>query len=106
MPNYLFAYTGGDTPASEEEGKKVMAAWMSWMGGVGDALADGGAPFSGTSRSVGSGDKVSDGAASGLTGYSVIRADDIDGALAHAKTCPQLAANGEIQIFETAQIEM
>ena len=32
MTNYLLIYHGGTMPASEEEGQKVMAAWMSSEG--------------------------------------------------------------------------
>jgi len=71
MPNYMFAYTGGGTPASEEEGKQRMDAWFAWMGSVGESLVDGGAPF-GPSKAVDSGGSVSDGGAANLTGYSII----------------------------------
>ena len=37
MPKFLFAYHGGSIPQTPEEGKKVMAAWTAWMGGIGSA---------------------------------------------------------------------
>ena len=85
MANFLLVYKGGSPPpASDEEGQKVMAAWMGWFGAMGDAVVDGGNPISG-SKSVASNGAVSDGAASGLTGYSVLKADSLDAAAKLAK---------------------
>lgn len=101
MANFLLVYTGGGAePANAEEGEKVMAAWMGWFGGLGDAVVDGGNPISG-SKSVASNGTVSDGAASGLTGYSVLKADSLEAAAKLAKGCPHLAAGGAVEVYET-----
>lgn len=101
MANFLLVYTGGSAePASAEEGQKVMAAWMGWFGSISDAVVDGGNPISG-SKSVASNGTVSDGAASGLTGYSVIKADSLAAAAKLAKGCPHLAAGGAVEVYET-----
>ena len=101
MANYLLAYKGGGPPpASDEEGQKEMAAWMGWFGGMGEAVVDGGNPISG-SKSVSSNGSVTDGAASGLTGYSVLKADSLDAAAELAKGCPLLAAGGTVEVYET-----
>jgi hypothetical protein len=101
VANFLLVYKGGGAPpASEAEGQKVMAAWMAWFGGMGDAVVDGGNPISG-SKSVASNGAVSDGAASGLTGYSVLKADSLDAAAKLAKGCPHLAAGGTVEVYET-----
>jgi len=101
LANYLLVYTGSGTPpASEEEGQKVMDAWMGWFGSMGDAVVDGGNPIS-ISKAISSGGKVTDGAPSGLTGYSVIKADNIDAATALAKGCPHLASGGGVEVYET-----
>ena len=97
MPKYTLAYVGGSQPSSPEEGQQVMAAWMSWMGGLGEALIDGGAPFSGSTAlsSSGQGD-----ASSGLTGYSILQADSLDDAVAKSQGCPHIGAGGTIEIYE------
>jgi hypothetical protein len=102
MPNYLFAYTGGSQPQSEEEGKKVMAAWMAWFGGLGDAVVDGGNPFSG-GKTVTSNGSLKDSAGK-LSGYSVLKAADFDAALKLADGCPQMDAGGEIEVYETHEV--
>ena len=101
MANFLLAYKGGGPPpASDEEGQKVMAAWIGWFGSMGEAVVDGGNPISG-SKTVASNGAVSDGAASGLTGYSVLKADSLDAAAKLAKGCPLLAAGGTVEVYET-----
>ena len=54
MPEFVFAYHGGTTPSSPEEGAKVMAQWKAWFDGMGDAVALPGAPV-GMSKTVSSG---------------------------------------------------
>ena len=104
MPNYLLVYHGGDMPAPEEEGARVMQAWMTWMGRLGDASVDGGNPV-GKSRTVHPGGKVTDdGGANPTSGYSVIKADSIDDAIAKAKNCPHLEANGTIEVAEIIEM--
>ena len=77
MAKYVFIYKGGGMPESEEEGQRLMQAWMTWLGGLGDAVVDAGNPF-GASTSVGAGGTP------GATGYSVINADSLDDASAKA----------------------
>jgi hypothetical protein len=100
VANFLLAYKGGGMPESEEEGKQVMAAWMSWMGAIGDAMVDGGNPISNSSTVAPNG-TVTSGAASALTGYSVIKADSLDKAAELAKGCPILSSGGSIEVYET-----
>ncbi len=99
MPKYTLAFIGGAEPSSytPEERQQEMAAWMSWMGGLGEALLDGGAPFAGSTAlsSSGRGD-----ASSGLTGYSVLQADSLDDAASKSQGCPHIKAGGTIEIFE------
>jgi hypothetical protein len=100
MPKYVFAYTGGSMPETEEQQKAVMDAWLGWFGQLGQAIVDGGAPF-GPSSTVGPDGSVSGGGTSGLTGYSVIEVDSLDTAVAQAKGCPVLAAGGSVEVYES-----
>jgi hypothetical protein len=99
MGNYLFAYRGGSTPESPEAGKAVMDAWIAWFGELGEAVVDGGAPF-GASSTVAVGGTASDGAPSGLTGYSVIAADTLADAANLAGGCPIFDAGGTVDVYE------
>jgi hypothetical protein len=98
MPKYLLAYTGGAQPESEEDVAKVMGAWQSWMEGLGEALVDGGNPF-GPSKST-----TDSTAGSGLTGYSMLTADDLDAATAAAKDCPIHASGGSVMVYEAVEM--
>lgn len=100
MANYLVAYKGGGMAQTPEEQQKQMAAWGAWFGALGDAVVDGGNPI-GASKSIAADGRISDGAASGLTGYSVIKAANLDEAAAKAKGCPILASGGSIELYET-----
>ncbi|MGE0501048.1 MAG: YciI family protein [Rhizobiaceae bacterium] len=99
MTKYLLVYHGGgQMPASEEEGKKVMQAWMAWFGSLGGAVVDGGNPV-GASKTMHPGGKVTDGGgANAATGYSVIEAKDDADIAKKAKGCPHLADGGTIEI--------
>lgn len=99
MPTYLFAYSGGSRPQSEEEGEQVMAAWMGWLNGLGSAVVDIGKPLA-ESRTVGT---SADGG-SKLTGYSVIEADNLDAAVALTDGCPQLDAGGSVEVYEAYEV--
>ena len=101
MPKYLLGYHGGGMPATPEEGAKVTAAWMSWMGTLGGAIVDAGNPI-GVSKLIAPVGKVSEGGgANPLTGYSVIEASNLEAAVKLDSTCPQLAAGGTVEVAET-----
>jgi len=99
MANYVFAYKGGGMAATEEEQKEALARWGAWFGGLGAAVVDAGNPF-GASRSVASDGSVANGGSGGLTGYSILSADGIDGAVSMAGGCPILAAGGSVEVYE------
>lgn len=104
MAKYLLTYKGGSMPETEEEGAKVMAAWSSWLGGLGESLVDGGAPI-GQTRTIGADGSVSDGGgADPVTGYSLVKADSLDAALSIAKGCPHLDVGGSVIVGETIEM--
>lgn len=101
MANYVLVFRGGSVPETAEEQQKVMADWGAWFGGMGDKLVDGGNPF-GASATVGPDGTVSEGAASALTGYTIIAADDLAAASEMSKSCPILVdGGGSIEVYET-----
>jgi hypothetical protein len=99
MPKYLFIYHGGDQPKSEEEGDRVMAEWRSWISEAGKAMVDAGNPTA-SNRTIAPNGSVSNGGANPTTGYSILEAPDMDAALKAAKMCPQLKANGSVEVAE------
>jgi YCII-related domain len=103
MANYLLAYTGGSVPETEEKRGAQMAAWGKWFQDLGAAVVDGGNPV-GPSRLISDGGAVSDGAPSGLTGYSVIVADSLDAATELARGCPVFTVGGSVEVYETFEV--
>jgi hypothetical protein len=106
MTNYVLLFSGGSgMPETEEEQQAVMAAWGAWYGAMGDAVVDGGNPFSGVARSVAPDRSVSDGpAGSASNGYTIIKADSIDAATEMAKGCPILDDGGDVSVYETFEV--
>ena len=100
MANYLLVYKGGRPSGGDPQA--AMAAWGKWFGQLGAAVVDGGAPF-GPSKTVGGGG-VSEGASSSLTGYSVLKADNLAAAAALAKGCPVLGNGGSVEVYETVKM--
>jgi hypothetical protein len=104
MANYVFAYSGGNGMAADPaEREAQMAKWGQWMGGLGSALVDGGAP-TGPSKTVAPGGTVSDGGSRGLTGYSLVAAGSLDEAVEFAKGCPILENGGSVDVYEALQM--
>ena len=104
MANYVLVYKGGAMGATTEEQQAAMAAWGQWFGSLGQALVDGGAPFSGQANSIDAAGSITSGAASGLTGYSILKANDLAAATAMARGCPVLASGGTVEVLETHQV--
>lgn len=98
---YVFAYHGGGgMPEDEEVIAKEMAAWGAWFESLGDAVVDGGNPFSQAKTVAEDGSVTDGGGANPMTGYSIVQADGIDAAVAMAKGCPGLANGGEVEVAE------
>ena len=104
MAKFVLIYTGGAGMAeSPEEQQKAMEQWMTWFGGLGEAVVDPGAPF-GPSATVASDGSTRDDGHSSLSGYSIVTADDLADATIKAKGCPVLAGGGSVEVYEALPI--
>ena len=103
MTKFILLYNGPATPQSEmteERGKAIMAQWGAWMEKIGDALVDIGLPMANGVAVV---DDGSEGKPLELTGYSIVQADDMDGAKALVEGHPFLSdktGKFSVEIFE------
>ena len=104
MAKFMLLYKGPATPQADitaEVGEQLMQAWGAWMGKVGEALVDAGAPFVGSSTAVaGDGSTKS---ASDLNGYTIVEAPDVSAAKALCGGNPFLddgTANFAVEIYE------
>lgn len=106
MGKYVLVYSGGSgemPEAGSDEFDELMAAWGGWFESMGDAVVDGGNPF-GEATSIASDGSQSDGSVTGATGYSIINAESMEEAAAHASACPGLQGGGTVDVL--AAIDM
>ena len=91
--------------ASPEEMKKGMEPWMEWVATCGDGLVDLGSPLGGGQKLSKTGSTPSD---KSVTGYSILKAEDIDGAKALLQGHPHLefGAGCEIEVHESLPLPM
>ena len=100
MAKYLFVYHGGENPKTEQEVAEVLDAWGAWFGTMGAAVIDGGNPVGQSHTINGDGSATDNGGANPATGYSLVEASDLDDAMAKARGCPILGANGTVELAE------
>ncbi|MFK7834772.1 MAG: YciI family protein [Sulfitobacter sp.] len=97
MTDFMLAFHGGSMPETPEEGEKVMAAWGAWMQGIGDKMVNPGNPV-GMSKTVSAQGVADDGGANPLSGFTIVKADDIEGACKIAAGCPIIDAGGSVEV--------
>ncbi len=85
---------------SPEDMAKGMEPWMEWAKKCGSSLVDFGTPLSGGQKLTKSGSSPSD---KDVTGYSIIQAEDMDGAKALLEGHPHLqwTDDAEIEVYES-----
>lgn len=108
MKEFLFVFRANNDqmPArSEEEQKAATQRWMDWIGNIADQghLADRGKRLYATGK-VMNGEVVTNGPyveiKETIGGYSLIKADNYEAAVALAKDCPILLVGGSVEIRE------
>jgi hypothetical protein len=104
MATYLLAYHGGGMPQTDRERTQVMAAWGKWFQKLGKAVVDGGNPVGQTKTIASTGRVTRGGGRNPVSGYSVIKAADLETATKLAKGCPVLKSGGSIEVCETFDV--
>ena len=101
MTRFVIIYRGDGRP---EDGAAHMTRWRDWMGGLGGALIDPGAPFS-RARLIDS-NEVSDSVGPDrAAGYSIVEIESLEKATEIAMKCPHLDI-GSIEIAEVMDMKM
>lgn len=99
MTQYVIVYLGGNQPSSPEEGKRHFAKYMDWLTSLGDSAVSPANPLKNTST-VNPDGTVTTGGSSTMSGYTIIEAESMDGALTIAKACPFLDIGGSLEVSE------
>ena len=99
MKKFLLVYYGGKMESDPKKQKASMDAWMKWFQDLGKSVVDMGAATM-PGKTV-KGKTATKGVADDpVTGYSVVQAEDLEGAVAMAKTSPHISAEGSIAVYE------
>jgi len=106
MTKFVFAYHGGKSDMTPEEGQEMMAKWGAWMAGLGAAMVDPGHAV-GKSVTVSTAGVANNGGANPIAGVSVVEAASMEAAMEMAKTSPHITlAGGSIEIAPVMDMEM
>jgi len=89
VPTFLFSYR---VPQGYQPGAETGPAWEAWFESLGGSRVENGHAVV-TTRALGN-----LGGETRLGGYSVVTADDIDGAVALAEGCPALQFGGGVEV--------
>ena len=95
MPRFLFSYR---VPKDYQPGAETGKAWEAWFEDLSSSRIDTGHAVLAT-RTLGNLD-----AATRLGGYSVVTAEDMEGATALAEGCPALQLGGGVEIGAMPEI--
>ena len=103
MANFVLLYNGGGMAPTPEAQADIMKEWGGWAGELGSNLVDMGLPFSGKVKNVTVDGKAHEGAiGTPASGYSIIKADSLEQAVAWSQKCPVLKSGASISVYETA----
>ncbi|MGA9161371.1 MAG: YciI family protein [Actinomycetota bacterium] len=103
MTDFLWLFSGGKMPPTEEARSGAMDAWHLWFEHVGHAVKDLGFPFMPMARQVSDGSVTE--ARAETTGYLIVQADSVEEVLDLAKGCPVLKAGTKITVFEPFAVD-
>ena len=103
MSNYLIVYLGGNPPSTPEEGKQHFSQYMEWLSSLGEAAVSPMNPLKDTST-VSPDGSVAEGGTSAMSGYTIVKAESMEAALAMAKSCPFLDIGGTLEVSEMVEM--
>jgi len=100
MARFLVIYHGSEMPHDPEIMAQAKAAFVQWVGDVGDAVVDPGAPLRMVAQVSNSGadDPVD------VSGYSIIEAENAEAAVALLQSHPFVARCGILQVNEPVAV--
>lgn len=104
MSQFVISYFGGDTPSTPEEGQQHFAKYKKWLSDLGDAVVSPMNPLKNTVTLTK--DNQTSGSHTGMSGYTIVEADNIEQALEMAKTCPFIDINGTLEVAEKINMQM
>ena len=105
MPKFVFAYHGGKTSMTPEEGQAHMTNWRQWVQSLGSAMIDPGHAV-GVSVTVSTSGVEDNGGPNPISGVSVVEAETLSDAVTMAQRSPHISIGGSIEVAEVLNMEM
>jgi hypothetical protein len=105
MKQYVLVYLGGNHPTNPQQARLHHMKYVEWLTSLGETLVIPTIPLKDT-NTVDSDGTVREGSSSSMSGFSVIKADSMEAALAIAKACPFLEIGGSLEVSEMMQIPL
>ena len=103
MTQFVFVYLGGNQPSSPQEANKHFEKYMRWLTSLGDSVVIPTIPLKDT-NTVRSDGTIGEGGSSSMSGFSIIKADSMEAALAIAQACPFLEIGGSLEVSEMMEM--
>lgn len=104
VPTYLITYHGGPgMPADPAAAQQMVAAFQAWVGEVGPAMRDPGAPLA-AAKTVSADEEVDGQTAASIGGYTVVEASSLDDAVSLVRNHPFLTRGGSLQVSEAVNV--
>ena len=104
MTQFVFVYLGGNQSSSPQEANKHYEKYMGWLTSLGDSVVIPTIPLKDT-NTVRSDGTIGEGGSSSMSGFSIIKADSMEAALAIAQACPFLEIGGSLEVSELMQMQ-
>ena len=103
MKQFVLVYLGGNQPSSPEQASQHFEKYMGWLSSLGESVVVPTIPLKDTTtvRPTGA---IEEGGASAMSGFSIIKAESMNDALAIAKACPFLEIGGSLEVSELMEI--
>ena len=99
MAQYIMIYLGGNQPSTPEAGKQHFAKYKEWLSSLGAAAVSPANPMKNT-HTISADGTVAESGTTGMSGYTIVEADSMQGALEMAKACPFLDIGGSLEVSE------
>ena len=98
MKKFVFLYNSEPNEGASDD---AMDVWMAWFDSIKESVAEMGNPFTPGMNVTSTSATEIPAANNPITGYTVIKAADMDAAIAIAKTCPSKTG---LQLYEAIEM--
>ena len=103
MKQFVIVYLGGEQPTNPEVASQHFEKYMQWLTSLGDSVVIPTIPLKDTTT-VRSNGSIEDGSSSAMSGFTIVKADSMMGALKIAQSCPFLEIGGSLEVSEMMQM--